>query len=254
MEPAEAIRERLGGGKNYIGIHARVGDGVFLRHADENMEVAWRRVVRRLKLSSEDTEVVWKIVNQLKEKEKSRRSLNLVVEDDEISNWRGLDEGDYHLELGIVELESEDEDSDTTIPKSHRHYHRGKKRAPVIPLPIAQNPSLKNLTCRPLYTTPRLLALNTPIYLATDSRSPLTDPHLAIFFKTFPCTFILSDFDRAGRRNDEILVESVGFMGKLVNEKDGIGLGRLFLPFLEAMVAAMGDFTVGTAGSTFSSK
>jgi hypothetical protein len=41
-------------------------------------------------------------------------------------------------------------------------------------------------------------------------------------------------------------------MSRLENQLDGVKLGRLFLPFLEAIVAAKGKITVGTAGSTFS--
>lgn len=45
----------------------------------------------------------------------------------------------------------------------------------------------------PLHTTPTLQPLNTPIYIATDSRSPRTDPTLSVFFKYLPCAFTLSD-------------------------------------------------------------
>ncbi|GAA6006516.1 hypothetical protein JCM10207_004959 [Rhodosporidiobolus poonsookiae] len=101
-----------------------------------------------------------------------------------------------------------------------------------------------NLTCHaPLHKTKSRLALNTPLFLATDSPSPFTDPALRIFYHTFPCVFLLSDFAH---------LPSVERMGTLVNRVDGVPLGRLFTPFLEATVASMGKEIVGTKGSTFS--
>ncbi|GAA6031906.1 hypothetical protein JCM8097_003329 [Rhodosporidiobolus ruineniae] len=101
-----------------------------------------------------------------------------------------------------------------------------------------------NLTCRaPLHTSPTLKKLNVPLFLATDAPSPSADPSLRLFFVTFPCLFLLSDF------ND---LASVRAMKARVNPVDGVELGRLFLPFVEGTVAAMGREMVGTKGSTFS--
>lgn len=39
-----------------------------------------------------------------------------------------------------------------------------------------------------------LSALNTPVYVATDSRNPRVDPLLAIFRNSLPCVFFQADF------------------------------------------------------------
>lgn len=64
------------------------------------------------------------------------------------------------------------------------------------------SPSLRSLsldsplTCQfPLYTKEALLPINTPVYLATDAPSPKTHPALKQFFRTFPCIYLLSDFE-----------------------------------------------------------
>ncbi|KAL8292680.1 hypothetical protein RQP46_001292 [Phenoliferia psychrophenolica] len=86
--------------------------------------------------------------------------------------------------------------------------------------------------------------------MATDSPNPTTDPLLAPFFAAFPCTFILSDFDRPSELNGGVLPEGTQDLHRLVNAADGVPL--LLLPFLEAIVVAKGFETVGTHGSTFS--
>lgn len=234
LAPADAIRDRLGGTKGYVGVHARVGDGQFMWRARENMERAWRTVVSRLNVQQEAVDAMWTKVGVP------------VPEDKEGEGWR------RHIRRAKVEERSEwtkldggwnsDDDDDDQPPLV--------KRADDLTHPL---PPLVNLTCRsPLHTDPTLLAFNTPIYLATDSRTPTTDPVLAPFFLAFPCTFILSDFDRPSELNGGAVVESVGAMLRLVNKLDGTPLGRLLLPFLEATVAAKGYTTVGTYASTFS--
>ncbi|KAK4698619.1 hypothetical protein P7C70_g7655, partial [Phenoliferia sp. Uapishka_3] len=248
IRPAEKIAGRLGG---YVGVHARVGDGVFMRKAEENMERAWREVVRKLGVGREVEDGIWKEVGYKlveegkKKKKKGKREWSGEDEEESfVSDWTMVDDG--------VEVDQRD-----FVEYSHRHFITRRSPSPTptlssAPLPPPSTP-LKNLNCRsPLHTTPTLLPFNTPLYLATDSRSPTTDPILAPFFAAFPCTFILSDFDRPSELNGGEIVESVGEMTKLVNKADGVKLGRLLLPFLEAVVAAKGWATVGTSGSTFS--
>lgn len=229
IRPANRIRDRLGGKDGFVGVHARVGDGVFARRAPQNMETTWRELVRRLGLDEPVLEEMWERV-----KPKSRTNvLRERAKEEYVSDW--------------AQLDGEDEAHAPTTTSYQKRSPQHVSRAPLPPT------SLSNLTCRsPLHTSPALAVFNTPLYLATDSRSPDTDPNLAIFFDAFPCTFILSDFDRPSDLNDRLVVESVGDMAKLVNKADGVPLGRLFLPFLEAVVAAKGYETVGTPGSTFS--
>lgn len=233
LRPALAIQGRMGGRRGYVGVHARVGDGVFLRKAGENMETAWRDLVGRLGVGSEEEERMWEVVRPANASEAfgkglakhARRGLAAAP----FSEWAALDGEQEEEERSVVRRGIEERQTIEVVP------------------------ALESLVCRGAqHKDPSLQAFNVPLYLATDSRSPPTDPHLAIFFRSFPCTFILSDFDRPSDLNGGIVVDSVGDMLKLVNKKDDIPLGRLFLPFLEAMIAAMGATTVGTRGSTFS--
>ncbi|GAA6006596.1 hypothetical protein JCM10207_004988 [Rhodosporidiobolus poonsookiae] len=260
LRPANAIVSRLGGASNYVGVHARVGDGGFLRNARKNCEGSWRLLAAdRLGVRDDVVDEMWERVKPVEEVEglarqdgrarsgrghlaKVRRAeadSPLLVER---SPWADVD-GEYG--------ELDPEEFAVVLQK------RGLIDATLdwfSSAPSASPDNLRNLTCRgPLHTEWRFRAFNTPLYLATDSRTPETDPNLRIFFDAFPCTFILSDFDRAvTTRNDGLTVKSVGEMGRLVNDLDGVALGRLFLPFLEAIVAAKAKETVGTPGSTFS--
>ena len=231
MRPALAIRRRLGGPGQFVGIHARIGDGTFMLGALTNMETSWKKLVGKIGVDSEVMERMWEKVKPIPRR-KGRAVKPEVVE----STWAHLDSNP-----------SEEEEVDDGISA-----HRLSRRAPLLP---TTSNHLINLTCRsPLHTDPAFLPFNVPLYLATDSRSPTTDPALSSFFAAFPCTFILSDFSSPGEYNGGVVEKTVGEMTRLVNGADGIGLGRLMIPFLEAMVAAMGAVTVGTTGSTFSRK
>lgn len=244
LNPAREIRERLGGGSRvegegrYVGIHVRIGDGEFMRKKWGNVERIWGRLGRRLGLEEKVLESVWREVGWNGKEKLEKRGLGLSETEEEESIW-----GDEEWDAESVLREEE---------PGHGHFQKRSSTS----LKRRSGPTtsvLNSLTCRrPLHTAPHLLAFNTPLYLATDSRTPTQDPTLQPFFKTFPCTFILSDFQFPSEINQGKVVESVGELGRLVNVHDGIELGRLFVPFLEAMVAAMGSVTVGTEHSTFS--
>lgn len=267
LRPARAIVARMGGQKNFVGVHARVGDGGFLAAARRNSEHSWKRLAgEKLGVRAEVVEEMWERVRPehaaraedaeaVRSRSRSRsrshrrterRSTALLPPSHlvERSPWALVD-GEY-------DVDSAAELSTPSLPVSSSTL--SKRRLFDWFAPPEPSSFLRNLTCRsPLHTSPSLKAFNTPVYLATDSRSPETDANLRPFFDAFPCTFIFSDFDRPDEaRNDGLVVQSVHAMGRLVNELDGVSLGRLFLPFLEAIVAAMAREVVGTQGSTFS--
>lgn len=111
-----------------------------------------------------------------------------------------------------------------------------------------------SLQCqRPLYTDPNLVPLNRPVYIATDSRLPREDPNLQVFFKSFPCVFVLSDFIEATQYNSHPLPD-LSALFELRTELDGVKVAQFLLAFLEAEVASRSLIaTLGTEGSTFSS-
>lgn len=141
-----------------------------------------------------------------------------------------------------------DERRATPLPfaRARAHHHRraltGGPSQPLAP----------SLHCRgPLHDAkkaPHLTPLNTPLYIATDSRSPTTDPALAPFIRWFPCLFFLSDFAESSDVNDEPVSELVELVeakgadeggGKWTNEWDGQAMAKYLYPFLEAEVCPL---------------
>ncbi|GAA5838393.1 hypothetical protein JCM9279_003230 [Rhodotorula babjevae] len=252
LRPANAIVARLGGPANYVGVHARVGDGEFARRARANMERAWRElVVREMGVDEAVADEMWELVRP-----------NVVVgRRSERGRVRAAEPVSVEPAAAAAREQVEARDEVDRAEQGAQLARRGVLDGAKSWLPslgrTADSPSsrLVNLTCRaPLHTDPRFEPFNVPLYLATDARSPEHDLNLRAFFAAFPCTFVLGDFDRPdAARNDGVVVKSVERMGRLVNALDGVPLGRLFLPFLEAIVAAKGRLVVGTEHSTFSS-
>jgi hypothetical protein len=251
LRPARAIVARLGGQKNFLGAHLRVGDGAFLSHARQNSEQSWRRLVgEKLGVRAEVLEEMWERVKSEESEE--------VVQSRAGSRWRKEKRSTPHHLHQRSPWALVDGEYDPTLDSSATSSSVTKRGLLDSAVSWLSGPEpstlLRNLTCRaPLHTSRRFRAFNTPLYIATDSRSPETDVNLRPFFDAFPCTFILNDFVKPDEsRNDGLVVRSVDEMGRLVNKMDGVPLGRLFLPFLEAVVAAMAKEVVGTHGSTFS--
>jgi hypothetical protein len=139
-------------------------------------------------------------------------------------------------------------------PISKRMHRRQSARAsPKVIQTSAELLLAASLKCRnPLYTDPELQPLNRPIYIATDSRNPLQDRNLAVFFNSLPCAFILTDFAEVTPVSSEPLPDLVQ-MVTLRNKEDGVKLGPLLFPFLEAEIIGRSRLaTLGTPGSTFS--
>lgn len=254
LGPADAIRDRLGGPDGYVGVHARVGDGVFLDKARANMEETWRRVAYVAGADDDVVEEMWEVVKPVVDEpepvqgmKRVKRSVEARQETkrEEVSAWAEVDQDDFLDTLDAVVREHA-----STLLGASSHRRVTKRSTPLGPRQAA---SLSSLTCRgKLHTATALAPFNIPVYLATDSRDPTADPNLMPFFAAFPCTFILSDFDHPTQWNEGEMVAGVGRMMKLANRIDHQPLGRLFLPFLEATIAAKGFAAAGTFGSTFS--
>jgi hypothetical protein len=96
-----------------------------------------------------------------------------------------------------------------------------------------------------------MLPFNAPLYIATDSKIPTTDPNLAIFFATFPCTFVLGDFASTSSVNSES-VEALNELNALRNKDDKVPLAQFLYPQLDAQISAWGRDLIGTPQSTYS--
>ncbi|KAK4057561.1 hypothetical protein OIO90_001206 [Microbotryomycetes sp. JL221] len=221
LRPADAIAGLIAAlSGSYLGIHARVGDGRFGRHAHDNMIDLWSDLTSRMDVSQDV------------------RSLVVGRRDDGPS-----------LEVKVSNLGSHSNSSSSPVRRLQQ-----EDESTWWPLGWLRKTTKSGLECRsPPHTDPALQPFNEPLFIATDSPDPDHDPALSIFFETFPCAFIMADFDRDSLHVPAAPLRQVQEMLALVNENDGVGLGRHFTPFVEAIVAAKARITVGTARSTFSS-
>ncbi|SCV74756.1 BQ2448_7785 [Microbotryum intermedium] len=239
---ADQVRDRLG---SYSAVHLRVGDGFFLHNKFTIMAGVFRKAVKGMfRLRQVD---ITALLDQTEERQKgltssknpqSKRSLP------EIYSWHGLAEEDNDPD----ELQEIEEAVVISPPKRSR---RSKQSSPRL---RKRAPMSSTLKCRkPLHTEKYLLPLNSPLYIATDSRNPIKDPALAPFFDHFPCAFLLNDFAAVSEYNSEPVEELVHLVsGGLKSDWDGQNLAQYFFGFLEAEIAARGTKIVGTPGSTFS--
>jgi len=92
-----------------------------------------------------------------------------------------------------------------------------------------------------LHTEPDLERLNSPLFIATDSKNPYSDEHLSLFRRTFPCIFFLGDFP-----------QELEPIAGIRDPMSGMEIGSMLMPFLDAMVVARAARIVGTPHSTFS--
>ncbi|GAA5831159.1 hypothetical protein JCM11251_007777 [Rhodosporidiobolus azoricus] len=236
-EITQQVRDLLGGEGQYYGLHLRVGDGVFQKEAETNMKGVWEKLcIDKMKMERE----VCDEVRAFGKKQSRRRDVH-------------DGEGDDGSEpVGAVETPTPPSPANSTLlakransrPQREGAFHH----APLPPLPtirtLSDSPVSSTLTCRhPLHTAPHLLPFNAPLFIATDSKLPAHDPHLAVFFRVFPCAFVLSDFSH---------LPSLGRLNRLRNEEDKTPLAGFLYPQLDAQIAAWGRGLIGTPQSTYS--
>ncbi|KAI8149911.1 hypothetical protein BJV82DRAFT_707694 [Fennellomyces sp. T-0311] len=85
----------------------------------------------------------------------------------------------------------------------------------------------------------------TLIYMATDARSPRSNPAFDPIWSLYPCTFTM----------DDVLAPSSPLWRELdavVDERSGSSLRKFLLPLVDATIASRGWFFIGSKGSTFS--
>lgn len=81
-----------------------------------------------------------------------------------------------------------------------------------------------------LHTGPYASYLNAPLFIASDASNPRTHSALAIFFATFPCAYVLSDFP-----------EEVQSLVELQDPP-----GRFLIPLVDAVIAGQATRVIGT--------
>lgn len=238
---ANVLAARLGGQNGYFSVHIRLGDGIFQQNAVPNAMAIFDQLVgQKLGLSTEQIE-------------------ELKMESQQLRDAKG--KAGRHEKKDLVQAPGSDATANSTKPNGLRREKReGRKmiedpHLDLPPLPIIRSrgdsPLHSSLTCRgPLYSEPRLYALNVPIFLATDSKSPTSDRALRIFFDTFPCVYTLGDFLGSAPTsiNADLPMGGVQMLQRLQNKEDGVKLARFLYPMLDAMVAAKGRDILGTSG------
>ncbi|KAI0645975.1 hypothetical protein C8Q79DRAFT_967237 [Trametes meyenii] len=188
-------------GGSYLGAHLRIGDGIFEWNAPENVRIVWWKLLRDVMGFSDE---------------------------------------------GILSIERKrfpNDPASAPAPPTLQHDLPAARtpHPPLPPFPHDASPS-PEFPCRaPLHTSPALLPLNAPLYVATDAHSPASNPLLKRFTHTFPCAFFLTDFP--GHTEP---------LRALKSPEDGVPLARFLMPFLDAMVAGQAWQVVGTEQSTFS--
>lgn len=142
---------------------------------------------------------------------------------------------------GLWGDEEADGDDEVFISAGHNDNEQTvlrKRQVPGASTPPAAEQPPPSLRCRgTLHTDPKLTVLNTPVYIATDSRTPLTDRNLKLFFDTFPCAFVLSDLIRVTDVNWSPVLEFKK-LESLRSADDGLKLDKFLYPLLEAVIAA----------------
>ncbi|KAG0660786.1 hypothetical protein C6P46_004470 [Rhodotorula mucilaginosa] len=269
---SDQVRDALG---SYVAVHARVGDGVFKSHAPENMHRLFLRLCTEVfGLSKAVAERLYKTSEPrrkrragLAHRAREHRAELVHPVSALFVDYSDVDEVGEFDRASVPSNASPLFASDEAETNNSRHLVRRKplRGSPARPL-------APHLRCRGnLHESPHLARLNTPLYIATDSRRPTSDPNLAPFFRWFPCTFLLGDFSAATGAVNEVNVEPIAELVRLAgaaktrdeakgttptpsqwtSDWDGTDLGKFLLPFLEAE-ATRAVRVLGTHQSTFS--
>ena len=214
------IGEVLGG--TYVGAHVRVGDGRFQERARANVRAVWWKLVRDI--LGLDTQTTFEL-----ERRVLSRMGGAIVMDHQGEDKDG--EGD----VDVVDMD--EMTGPLKIPADGPTLR--VPHPPLPPLPDTFSPKLSCLNR--LHTTPALLRLNAPLFIATDALGGLADPLLAPLTRTFPCSFVLGSFQA-----------EMAHLEGLRNGYDGVRLVGYLAPIMDALVMGGAWAVVGTEGSTFS--
>lgn len=221
---SDEIRDALG---SYVGVHLRVGDGIFKvsraapsfasdlltvplqTKARDNMQGVFRKLCKDV-FHLKQTQIT-----ALLDDSASRPAPRAFPPRHSRRASHPLRDSAWSLTDDIID--PSELDSSPAASTLHRRAVHTKRDTP--------RPLSSTLSCRSaLHTTPHLLPLNMPIYIATDSRHPLTDRNLAPFFHHFPCTFLVTDFAEKNEVNRHPIADLIEMVeGKWTSDWDGQG-------------------------------
>ena len=234
---SDAIKRRLG---TYVGVHLRMGDGIFAATADATFPVIFRNLVEDV-LGLDGGEV-----------DRLLARPGAGPDDDGGDGVRGSKPRSSVLQRQRQRRNRQLTHGDgDAAPLTRRSEYVQPYWPPPTTLPLS-----RSLSCRGrLHPADSPLApLNTPVFVATDARAPATLAPFAPFFAHLPCLFTLDDFASTSPLNNNEPVAELAALASdaWVSEWDGLPLARHFFGLADAMTAAKGDAFLGTPASTFS--
>lgn len=213
LNTASQVVEQLGGVGQFIGLHLRVGDGLFKVRATITIDDVYHQLV------NEYTDLTLEEVIQYEEnKHQQDRKENTEYE---IKQLR-----ESH------QLFSEQEQQDDQLTVQH-------PSAEVLQSRLGAS-TLEKLRCQNLDGRNDRFA-KTTIFIATDCPNPRNHPLLRKIFKTFPCVFVLSDFK-----------QNLQDLKKIQVVEEGVNLESYLIPMVDAIISSQGHLFFGTNSSTFS--
>lgn len=209
----ESIVTQLGGANQFVGMHIRVGDGIFKLRASILVDDIYHELVD--KYTDLTTEQVAYYEGGQEQHDQDR-----------------TESTEYEIKLRAFHPVDE---TNYTKPIEVHHSQQDTSRFGKLP-PIASR-----LHCaKGDKVTERFK--NTVLYIATDAPDPRNHPLLKKLFNVFPCSFILDDF-----KNE---IEDIK---KLQVVEERVKLESYLIPMVDAMISAHGHTFFGTPHSTFTS-
>ncbi|GAA5801914.1 hypothetical protein HPULCUR_007372 [Helicostylum pulchrum] len=210
---AERIVNQLGGANNFVGMHVRVGDGIFKLRASILVDDIFHQLVDKF------TDLT---VEQVAEYEGGIEQHNLDR----------TESTEYEIKLRSFHPVDETANYTKPITVDHQGNRNDYIKQPNIAsrLQCQQGDEITNRF------------RNTVVYIATDAPDPRNHPLLSKIFKVFPCTFILSDF-----------INELSDIKQLQVVEERVKLESYLIPMVDAMISAHGHTFLGTPHSTFTS-
>ncbi|ORZ05451.1 hypothetical protein BCR42DRAFT_428324 [Absidia repens] len=215
VETARQVVEQLGGVGSFVGVHLRVGDGLFKVRASINIDDIYHALVNQF------TDLTLDELQSLDPQHHEDRK----------------ERTDY--EVKTLRVVTNITTADVPLTVNHTGYEE-QQRIGTTP------PASLGLKCRPSHQdggaggTARFS--RTVIYIATDAPNPAHNPLLRKIYDTFPCVFDLSDFSFAFDALRQVVVAD-----------ERVRLDDYLIPMLDAIIAAQGEHFFGTKDSTFTS-
>lgn len=214
METASRIVSQLGGVGNFVGLHIRVGDGLFKVRASIHIDDMYHNLVDNF----------------------TDLTVDQVAYYEDYKHDQDRQENNEYEVRQLRDFKPFEGELDKPIQVNHPPQE-------VLAKHLGQEPPERlSRSCQKPRDSVTGRFSKTVIYIATDAPSPRTNPLLRKIYTTFPCVFDLSDFS-----NDLHDLKRI----QVTEEK--VKLESYLIPMVDAVIAAQGHTFYGTPGSTFSS-